>query len=73
MSIGVIFCEIVNEVILRNQKPNFLLQINLAKSGNEDVIRNFQLALAEIREHCEGILPAYLQNVTPQSLVQVAV
>ena len=60
-------------MVLKNQKPDFLPQIKLGKPSTEDVIRNFQLSLAEINEHCRGMLPENLRNVPPQSFIQVEI
>ena len=44
-----IFCELVNEVILENQKPDFLPKIKLNNPNYEEILRNINMALNEIR------------------------
>jgi len=46
---GIIFCELVNEVILKNRKPDFLTQVKNDNLTYQDSLHNINNALNEIK------------------------
>jgi hypothetical protein len=60
---GVIFCEIVNEIILHNQKPDFLPKIKINQPNYEESIRNATMALTELKSMRTLNLPSHIANL----------
>lgn len=73
MYLGVIFCELVNEFVLQNSKPEFLRKINCNNPKKEQIIQNFEIALAEIRQNHQIIKPPFIFKLQPSTLAEVTI
>ena len=66
-----IFCELVNEVILENQKPDFLPKIKRNNPNYEETLRNINMALNEIRLIKHISVPQSILNLRDTDLIKV--
>jgi len=68
---GIIFCELVNEVILKNRKPDFLTQVKNDNLTYQDSLHNINMALNEIKLLKDPRTPQNIQALKPHELISV--
>lgn len=68
---GVIFCELVNELILKNQIPDFLPKIVSHDPTHEEKLHNITMALSEIKSMRTISIPTEIKAITIFDLMQV--
>jgi hypothetical protein len=69
--VGVIFCEIVNEIILKNQKPDFLPKIKQNNPTFNDILENIRMALFEIKSIRNYDVPRHIHEIRDSELTNV--
>jgi len=69
--LGIIFCELVNELILKNQIPDFLPKIVSHDPTHEEKLHNITMALSEIKSMRTINIPTEIKELTIFDLMQV--
>ena len=69
--LGIIFCELVNEVILKNRKPDFLTQVKNDNLTYQDSLHNINMALNEIKLLKDSRIPQNIHALKPHELISV--
>lgn len=68
---GVVFCELVNEIVLRNSKPDFLPQVKNDNLTYQDSLHNINMALSEIRSFKGVRAPPEVSELKSHELISV--
>jgi len=69
--LGIIFCELVNEVILKNRKPDFLTQVKNDNLTYQDSLHNINNALNEIKLLKDPRIPQNVHAFKAHELISV--
>jgi len=69
--LGLIFCELVNEVVLNNQKPDFLTRVKNNNLTYQDSLHNMNMALNEIRTYNSSKIQPDVKNLKAHELISV--
>ena len=70
--IGVVFCEIINEKILQNQRPDFLPKIRNHNPSYYDSIYNVEMALQALTSQRAVLnIPPEIEQLKSQEVVKV--
>jgi len=69
---GVVFCEIINEKILQNQRPDFLPKIRNHNPSYYDSIYNMEMALQALTSQKAVLnIPPEIEQLKSQEVVKV--
>lgn len=68
---GIVFCELVNEIILKNQIPDFLPKIVSNDPNHDEKLHNATMALSEIKSMREYTVPQSIKELKSHELLQV--
>jgi len=68
---GIIFCELINEVVLNNRKPDFLTQVKNNNLTYQDSLYNINMALNEIRSINNPAIHSEVKNLKAHELISV--